>query len=142
MSGGGGTFCAYKELVHTWVDIHAGGIGGKVVAAGADVGYCGILWVKEGVWGGATGRGRRTIFSIQCIIYFIFYYRPTLSGHKPVIPAFVIVCSWAGGVCASCCFDVARGFVVARLPVVLVCNTVSVGGSEASLDPLALDCRV
>ena len=34
------------------------------MAAGAGVGYCGILWGKEGVWGQATGRGRQTIFSI------------------------------------------------------------------------------
>ena len=61
---GGGTYCAYKDLVRDWVDIRAGGIGGKVVAAGSDVGYCRILWGKEGVWGRATGRGRRTIFSI------------------------------------------------------------------------------
>ena len=38
-------------------------LGGEVVAAGAGVGYCGILWEKEGVWGGDTGRGRLTIFS-------------------------------------------------------------------------------
>ena len=60
---GGGTCCSYEDLVHAWVDIRAGGIGGEVVAAGAGVGYCGILWGKEGFCGGATGRGRRTIFS-------------------------------------------------------------------------------
>ena len=62
--GGGSTCCAYKDLMRTWVDILAGGIWGKVVASGAGVGYCGILWGEEGVWGGATGRGRQTIFSI------------------------------------------------------------------------------
>ena len=35
----------------------------------------------------------------------------------------------------------ARGFVVARLDVVLVGNSMSVGGAEPTLDPLALDCR-
>ena len=65
---GGSTCCAYEDLVHTWVEIRAGGIGGKVVAAGVSVGYCGILWGKEGVWGGASSRGRRTIFSIECKI--------------------------------------------------------------------------
>ena len=49
--------------MRAWVDIHAEGVGGEVVAAGAGVGYCGILWEKEGVWGGDTGRGRLTIFS-------------------------------------------------------------------------------
>ena len=39
----GTTCCAYEDLVRAWVDICAGGIGGKVVAAGAGVGYCGIL---------------------------------------------------------------------------------------------------
>ena len=37
-SGGGGTCCAYKDLVHAWVDICAGDIGGKIVASGAGVG--------------------------------------------------------------------------------------------------------
>ena len=64
MSGGGGTCCDYEDLVRDWVDIHTGGVGGKVVASGAGVGYCIILWGKEGVWGGATGRVRRNIFSI------------------------------------------------------------------------------
>ena len=35
----------------------------------------------------------------------------------------------------------ARGFVVARLYVVLVCDAVSVGGAGATLGLLALDCR-
>ena len=61
---GEGTCYAYEDLLCSWVDIWAGGIGGKVVDAGAGVGYCKILWVKEGVWDRATGRGRRTIFSI------------------------------------------------------------------------------
>ena len=61
---GGGTCYAYEDLVRAWVDIRAGGFGGKAVAAGVGVGYCGILWVKEEVWGGATGRGRQTVFSI------------------------------------------------------------------------------
>ena len=43
---------------------------------------------------------------------------------------------WAG-----CCFDVAGGFVVARLYVVLVCDAVTVGGSETTLYALALDFR-
>ena len=60
---GGGTCCVYKDLVRAWVDTRAGVVGGKVVAAGAGVGYCGIIWGKEGVWGGDTGRGRQTIFS-------------------------------------------------------------------------------
>ena len=61
---GGGTCCAYEELMRVWVEICTGGIGGKVVAAGTGVGYYRILWRNEKVWGGATGRGRRTIFSI------------------------------------------------------------------------------
>ena len=60
---GWGTCCSYNDLVRAWVDICSGGIGGEVVAAGAGVGYCGILWGKEGFWGGATGRGRQTRFS-------------------------------------------------------------------------------
>ena len=36
----------------------------------------------------------------------------------------------------------ARGFVTARLAVVLVANAVTVGGAEPSLDPLALDFRL
>ena len=43
--------------------------------------------------------------------------------------------------CAGCCFGVARGFVVTRLSVVLVCDAVSVGGSGSTLGLLALDCR-
>ena len=39
----GATYCAYKDLVRAWVEICAGNIGGKVVAAGAGVSYCGIL---------------------------------------------------------------------------------------------------
>ena len=50
--------------MRAWVGILTGGIGSKVVTAGARVGYCGILWGKEEVWGGATGKGRRTIFII------------------------------------------------------------------------------
>ena len=61
---GGGSCCAYKYLMRARVDIRAGGIGGKVVAAGDGVGYCRILWGKEGVCGRATGRGRQTLFSI------------------------------------------------------------------------------
>ena len=60
---GRATYCSYKDLVRSWADICAEGVGGEVVAAGAGVGYCGILLGKEGVWGGATGRGRRTRFS-------------------------------------------------------------------------------
>ena len=59
---GGGTCCSYKDLVRAWVDICAGGVGGEVVAAGASVGYCGILWGKEGVWGRYTGRVQQTRF--------------------------------------------------------------------------------
>ena len=43
--------------------------------------------------------------------------------------------------CAGCCFNLARGFAVARLAAVLVCDAVSVGGAEATLYSLALDCR-
>ena len=49
--------------MHAWDEIRAGDVGGEVVAAGAGVGYCGILWGKEGVWGRATVRGRTTRFS-------------------------------------------------------------------------------
>ena len=38
------TFCSDKDLERACVDIRAGGVGGEVVAAGAGVGYCGILW--------------------------------------------------------------------------------------------------
>ena len=41
---GGSTCCSYKDLMHAWVGIHAGGVGGEVLAAGAGVEYCGILW--------------------------------------------------------------------------------------------------
>ena len=56
---GRATFCSEKGLECAWVDIHAGGVVGEVVAVGSVVGYCGILLGKEGVWGRATGRGRR-----------------------------------------------------------------------------------
>ena len=65
---GEGTYYSYKDLVRAWVDICAGRIEGEVVAAGACVGYCRVLWGKEGGWGRATGMGRRTIFSIKCAI--------------------------------------------------------------------------
>ena len=52
------TCCYNEDLERAWVDIHSGGVGGEAVAADAGVGYCGILWGKEGVWGGATGMGR------------------------------------------------------------------------------------
>ena len=55
---GGGICCSYKDLLRAWADIHAGGIGGEVVASGAGVCYYRILWVKKGSWVGATGRGR------------------------------------------------------------------------------------
>ena len=45
-----------------WVDICAGGVGGEVVAADTGVGYCGILWGKEGFWDRDTGRLRQTRF--------------------------------------------------------------------------------
>ena len=38
-----------KELDRTWVDVRAWGVGSEVVSAGAGVGYCGILWLKEEV---------------------------------------------------------------------------------------------
>ena len=57
------TCCSNEDLERAWVDIHAGGVGGEVVAFDAGVGYCGILREKERVWGGATGIGRRTRFS-------------------------------------------------------------------------------
>ena len=57
-----------KDLERAWDDISAWDVRGEVVAAGAGVSYCGILWEKEGVWGGATGRGRKTIFRSKCVI--------------------------------------------------------------------------
>ena len=65
-----------------------------------------------------------------------------MSGQKPVVPTFVFVCSWDGRVFAGCCIEVARGFVAARLAVVLVANAMAVGGAETALDPLALDFRL
>ena len=59
----GASCCSYKDLVRAWVDICAGVIGGEVVDAGDSVGYCGILWGDEGVWGGSTGRGMINRFS-------------------------------------------------------------------------------
>ena len=50
--------------MHAWVDIRSGDVGGEAVAAGAGVVYCVIIWVKEEVGVGATGRGRRTRFRI------------------------------------------------------------------------------
>ena len=50
--------------------------------------------------------------------------------------------SWAGGVFAGCCVDVARGFVAALIAAVLVSNAMAVGGAEPALDPLALDGRL
>ena len=70
------------------------------------------------------------------------FYRPTLSGQKLVVPAFVFVCSWAGRVFAGCCVNAARGFVAAQLVVVLVANAMAVGGTEPVLDPLALGGRL
>ena len=65
-----------------------------------------------------------------------------MSGQKPVVPTFVFVCSWDGRVFAGCCVEVARGFVAARLAVVLVANAMAVGGAEPALDPFALDSRL
>ena len=42
-SVGRSTCCSDEDLERTWVDIHAGAVGGEVVTAGAGVGYCGIL---------------------------------------------------------------------------------------------------
>ena len=39
------------------------------------------------------------------------------------------------------CVNVAHGFVMARLDVVLLGNAVSVGGAEPTLDPIVLECR-
>ena len=49
--------------MRAWVEICAEVVGGEVVAVGAGVVYCGILWGNEGFWGGDTGRERRTRFS-------------------------------------------------------------------------------
>ena len=54
------------------------------------------------------------------------FYHPTLSGQKPVVPAFVFACSWAGGVFAGCCVGLVCGFVAARMDVVLVANAMAV----------------
>ena len=62
-----------------------------------------------------------------------------MSVQKPVIPAFVFVCSWDCGGFAGFCVDVARGFVAARLAVVLVDNAMAMGGAEPAVYPLALD---
>ena len=70
------------------------------------------------------------------------FYRPTLSDQKPVVPAFVFVYSWSGGVFAGCCANVACDFVAAKLAAVLVSNDMDVGGAEPALGPLALDCRL
>ena len=40
---------------------------------------------------------------------------------------------------AGCCVNVARDLVASRLAVVLVANSMAVGGAEPALDPLALD---
>ena len=40
---GRATCCSGEYLERTWVDIHAWGVGGELVATGAGVGYCGIL---------------------------------------------------------------------------------------------------
>ena len=61
---GGDTCGSFEDLVRAWFDIHAGVTGGEVVAAGVSVGYCRILWGKEGFLGRSTGRGRQTTFSI------------------------------------------------------------------------------
>ena len=53
------------------------------------------------------------------------FYWPTLSGQNPVVPAFVFVCSWAGGIFAGCCVDVAGGFVVSKIAVLLVSNVMA-----------------
>ena len=65
---GRATRCYDEDLERSRVDICAWGIWGELVDSGAGVGYSGVLWGKEGGWGGATGRGRRTIFSIKCVI--------------------------------------------------------------------------
>ena len=67
------------------------------------------------------------------------FYRPALSGQKPVVLAFVFVCSRACRVFAGCCVNVAHGFFSVRLAFVLLANTMDVGGAESALDPLALD---
>ena len=65
---GRSTCCSDKNLERACADVCAWGFGSEVVSAGAGVGYCGILWWNGRVWGGATGKGRKTIFSSKCII--------------------------------------------------------------------------
>ena len=65
---GRATCCTDKDMERAWVDIWEWGVGDEVVAAGAGVGYFRILWGKEEVWRGATGRGRQTIFISKCVI--------------------------------------------------------------------------
>ena len=41
---GRATCCSDKDLERAWADVRAWGFGSEVVADGAGVGYCGILW--------------------------------------------------------------------------------------------------
>ena len=60
------TCCSNEYLERAWDDFHAWEFGSEVAAAGAGVGYCGILWWNGRLWGGATGREMRIIFIIKC----------------------------------------------------------------------------
>ena len=67
------------------------------------------------------------------------FYRTTLSGQKTVVPAFVFVRSWAGGFFTGFCVNMACGFFATRLSVLLVSNSMAVGGAETALVPLEID---
>ena len=41
---GRATCCFEEDMEHAWADVRAWGFGSEVVADGAGVGYCGILW--------------------------------------------------------------------------------------------------
>ena len=51
------------------------------------------------------------------------YFQVKSQSSQPLFT----ICSWDGRVFAGCCVNVARGFVAARLAVVLVANLMAVG---------------
>ena len=60
---GRSTCCSNEDLERAWADVCAWSFESEVVAAGACVGYYGILWCNGRVWSWAKGRGMQTIFS-------------------------------------------------------------------------------
>ena len=90
--------------MRTWVDICAGGIGGKVVASGAGVGYCGILWGKGGFGAGLQVGGGELCLAFNAKFSLTFTTRPhcqVISHSSQPLFLFIPVPEGCAGVAAS-----------------------------------------